>query len=94
MKNKMIYISDEIHFKLLKEDNASQLIEKLLREHYRHDISNPENLMDKENKLEELKREIEQGLIREKKPNIVDLKIARHSHVAIFVYIKLVKMVL
>jgi hypothetical protein len=34
MKQKMIYISDELYDLLSKELNGSRLIEKLLREHY------------------------------------------------------------
>lgn len=52
MKQKMIYITDEMHEALKDESNASQLIEKLLREHYL--FKKPES-----NKAEEIKKELQ-----------------------------------
>lgn len=68
---RMIYLSDEINNKLKNEENVSQLISKLLENHF-NSISNPKE------KLEEINIEVERKLreaeeIR-KEINEIDLK--------------------
>jgi hypothetical protein len=56
MKQKMLYITDELYIRLKNEDNASALIVKLLNSYYQTNLTNLKELKDlkisKENELE------------------------------------------
>ena len=70
MKQKTIYISDELFEWLKDEDNASQVIERLLREHHFNkkeksiyedkDIEQLQKLLELEIKKEEIEKQIKE----------------------------------
>lgn len=65
MKQKMIYISDELFEKLKDEDNASQLIEHTLRDYYKFNTKIQKDDIDE--KINEISKEKETELDKLKK---------------------------
>jgi len=54
---KTIYLPDEICFKLKTEKNASQLISRLLFDHYKSNLINEKDLLNTREKIEKEKEE-------------------------------------
>lgn len=55
MVNKTISLTEETFDRLKTEDNASALIERLLKEYYQYNITNPEEINKRIQKLKEKK---------------------------------------
>jgi hypothetical protein len=55
MVNKTISLTEEIIFKLKDEENASALIEKLLRDYYKFNVKNLEDVNQRLNQIKELR---------------------------------------